>query len=278
MLSGIAGHHSCDSPICRLSLKHCNDGNNGMQANSAEHQSLESSNSLLGITSSFVDSSNLTMDDSLHRISEPTHFHGYYTSCMEMYADITTVATYLDAHREWFKRCAQPMKTEPLGDTGYALTVGKFGSFGYDVEPKIGLDLLPQDHGVYCIQTIPLADQPTGYEVDFQATMKLVEIPADFHQSGQASSTRALSLPKITRVEWDLNLEVAIQFPRFIQALPKSLVQTTGDRLLNQIVRQVSRRLTAKVQEDFHQTHQIAMPKNRKKSLWHRGSAHSEQK
>lgn len=245
-----------------------------MQANSTEHQSLESSNSLLGIASSFVDSSNLTMDDSLHPISEPTYFHGYYTSCMEMYADITTVATYLDAHREWFRRCAHPMKTEPLGETGYALTIGKFGSFGYDVEPKIGLDLLPQDHGVYRIQTIPLADQPTGYEVDFQAAMQLVEIPADIHWNDREASPL-----KMTRVEWNLNLEVAIQFPRFIQALPKSLVQTTGDRLLNQIVRQVSRRLTVKVQEDFYQTHQIALPKNRKKSLWHRSQAnHFEQK
>ncbi|MBD2460768.1 DUF1997 domain-containing protein [Oscillatoria sp. FACHB-1407] len=236
-----------------------------MQANSAEHQSLESSSSILGIASGLVDGSDLMMDDSVRHTSEPTYFHGYYTSCMEMYADVKTVASYLDAHREWFRRCAHPMKTEPLGENGYALTVGRFGSFGYDVEPKIGLDLLPQDQGIYRIETIPLADQPPGYEVDFKAAMQLVEAeyqrqPGDGHDVPTA----------MTRVEWDLNLEVAIQFPRFIHALPKSLIQTTGDRLLNQIVRQVSRRLTVKVQEDFHSTHTIAMPKKRKKSLWHR--------
>ncbi|MDX2215964.1 MAG: DUF1997 domain-containing protein [Oculatellaceae cyanobacterium bins.114] len=238
-----------------------------MQANSAEYQSLEGSSSILGIASGLVDGSDLIMDDSIRHASEPTYFHGYYTSCMEMYADVKTVGSYLDAHREWFRRCAHPMKTEPLGDTGYALTVGKFGSFGYDVEPKIGLDLLPQDQGIYRIQTIPLADQPPGYEVDFQASMCLVEAEYEEHPKNADASSA-----KMTRVEWELNLEVAIQFPRFIHALPKSLIQTTGDRLLNQIVRQVSRRLTAKVQDDFHGTHNLALPKKRKKTLWQRHS------
>jgi hypothetical protein len=43
-------------------------------------------------------------------------------------------------------------------------------------------------------------------------------------------------------------------------------VQSTGDRLLNQIVRQVSRRLTRKVQEDFHQSLGIELPANVKKN------------
>lgn len=242
-----------------------------MQANSAEHHSLESSSSILGIASGLVDGSDLTMDDPIRHATEPTYFHGYFTSCMEMYADVPTVAHYLDAHREWFRRCAHPMKTEPLGDTGYALTIGKFGSFGYEVEPKIGLDLLPQDQGVYRIQTIPLADQPPGYEVDFQAAMYLVAAEGDRTPSNGDIPT------SITRVEWELNLEVAIQFPRFIHALPKTLIQTTGDRLLNQIVRQVSRRLTSKVQDDFHNSQHITSPKKRRKSLWHRHQeSHSE--
>jgi hypothetical protein len=41
-------------------------------------------------------------------------------------------------------------------------------------------------------------------------------------------------------------------FPKFIRRLPQGLIQGTGDRVLAQIVRQVSRRLTAKVQDDFH--------------------------
>lgn len=51
-----------------------------------------------------------------------------------------------------------------------------------------------------------------------------------------------------------------VQFPRFIKALPQSLVKGSGDQLLNQVVRQVSKRLTHKVQEDFHTTLQIPLP------------------
>jgi len=36
---------------------------------------------------------------------------------------------------------------------------------------------------------------------------------------------------KVTRVEWQLDLAVYVQFPKFIQRLPKSMVQSTGDRL-----------------------------------------------
>jgi hypothetical protein len=43
------------------------------------------------------------------------------------------------------------------------------------------------------------------------------------------------------------------------------LSQSTGDRLLSQVVRQVSRRLTHKVQEDFHSSLGIPMPKKLKK-------------
>jgi hypothetical protein len=70
---------------------------------------------------------------------------------------------------------------------------------------------------------------------------------------------------EITIVEWQLDLTVYIHFPKFIQRLPKSMVQTTGDRLLNQIVRQVSRRLTHKVQEDFHKSLGLPLLKSKKK-------------
>ncbi|WP_416675051.1 DUF1997 domain-containing protein [Egbenema bharatensis] len=231
-----------------------------MQANSAEcHTDVEPM--VLGATSSLIDGKSLMHEDSTHPahdhpVGEPSCFHGHFTSCMEMYANAKTVADYLDAHRTWFPRCAQPMSTEPIGETGYGVTIGRFGSFGYEVEPKVGLDLLPQEQGVYRIQTVPVPGyHPQGYDVDFRAALELVEIDAN-----------ASGLPdRITHVEWELNLEVMIHFPRFIQALPKQLVQTTGDRLLNQIVRQVSRRLTHKVQQDFHQTAGIPFPKRRRK-------------
>jgi hypothetical protein len=229
-----------------------------MQARST-NQSIDSSNSILGITSAFVDSASLSASEEPLDTMEPTHFRGHYASCMEMLADAQTVVAYLDDHRTWFRRCAQPMDAVPLGENGYALTIGRFGAFGYEVEPKIGLNLLPQDRGgFYRIETIDIPGYVApGYEVDFQAALHLVE-PAEGSPSEAAEST-------LTRVEWELDLAVSIQFPRFIQALPKSLVQTTGDRLLNQIVRQVSRRLTYKVQDDFHTSHGIAFSRKRKR-------------
>lgn len=246
-----------------------------MQANSAEHQPLDNSTAIIGISPSAGHSDDEA--DHLSRYSnEPTYFHGHYESAMEMFADAQTVADYLDRHREWFHRCAHPMTAEPLGENGYALTIGKFGSFGYEVEPKIGLDLLPQDRGVYRIRTIPVPGyESQGYEVDFQASLQLVEIETDFSLYQGAGKSLP---PRMTQVEWELQLEVAIQFPRFIHSLPKPIIQTTGDRLLNQIVRQASRCLTHKVQEDFHSIRDIPMPRRRKRFPWQRDaqSAHEE--
>ena len=222
-----------------------------MQANSADQ--------LFGVSSDLIQASNTTTEDVLNNtselLSEPTYFHGEFTNCMEMFADAPTVAKYLDAHQGWFRRCAKPMTADPLGETGYALTIGRFGSFGYEVEPKIGLDLLPAENGVYRINTIDIPNYvPPGYQVDFNASLQLVE-------TGSGDQ-------KMTRVEWELDLKIHIHFPRFIQKLPKSLIQGTGDRLLNQIVRQVSKCLTHKVQEDFHSTVGVPFPKNRRRSLW----------
>lgn len=228
-----------------------------MQSQSMEHQPGEASEVLLNAVSGLVDVNYSPVEESVQDLTELTRFHSRFVDCMEMYADTQTVAHYLDAHQGWFCRCAHPMRVDALGNNGYALTIGPFGSFGYEVEPKIGLDLLPQDQGVYRIRTIPVPDYaPQGYDVDFQASLELVEgsteqlsqVCAAYQRSGHAQPQA------VTHVEWQLDLEVTLQFPRFIHALPKSLIQNTGDRLLQQIVRQISRRLTHKVQEDFHQT------------------------
>lgn len=192
--------------------------------------------------------------------SELTRFHGQFQDCMEMYAQAQQVTDYLNAHQSWFVRCAHPMKVEPIGQNSYALVVGRFGAFGYDVEPKVGLELLPPEDGIYRIRTIPVPDYvPPGYEVDFQASQSFVEVPASDYFRGQEGEGNLP--PAITRVEWHLDLSVLLRFPKFIHKLPQSMIQSTGDRILNQVVRQVSRRLTYKVQEDFHRSLGIPMPK-----------------
>jgi Protein of unknown function (DUF1997) len=225
-----------------------------MLSRNGEYQSLEITETVLPVASSLTEA-----EDALTGVSVATltKFYGRYSDYMEMYAPAATVAEYLNTHTSWFSRCAEPMKVQPLGENGYALIIGRFGSFGYEVEPKIGLELLPAEEGVYRIHTIPIPDyRSPGYDVDYRASLQLVENVADIPGN----------VAEVTRVEWDLDLTVELHFPRFIQRLPKSLIQSTGDRLLNQIVRQVSRRLTRKVQEDFHQSLGITFsPASKKK-------------
>ncbi|KOP23494.1 hypothetical protein AMR41_25310 [Hapalosiphon sp. MRB220] len=218
-------------------------------------ESLESTEVVLSVASSIAENEIVQIEKS---VGTTMIFCGRYQDRMEMYASADTVADYLNNHGSWFSRCAEPMKVEPLGENGYALVIGRFGSFGYEVEPKIGLELLPPEDRVYRIRTVPIPGyQAPGYEVDYNSSLQLIEI--------QESSISTIS-SEITTVEWELDLQVYINFPKFIQRLPKSVVQSTGDRLLNQIVRQVSRRLTRKVQEDFHQSLGIELPINGKKN------------
>ncbi len=234
-----------------------------MQLNSpAEQQQPDTADVVIIGASASVETPPSVPDETIHDDHEPTRFSGHYESCMEMYADAKTVGAYLDQHQGWFRRCAHPMKADSLGDNGYALVIGRFGSFGYEVEPKVGLHLLPQDEGIYRIETIPIPDYtPIGYDVDFRASLQLVETECEI-------------VSTVTRVEWELDLDVFVHFPRFIRALPQSLVHSTGDRVLNEIVRQVSRYLTHKVQVDFHSTHDIPFPRKQQRwNPWKRSSS-----
>ncbi len=174
-----------------------------------------------------------------------------FSDLMEMRAPVAVVGRYLDHHEGWFRRCATPMTVRPLGPNGYALTLGRFGNFGFEVEPTIGLELLPQAQGVYRIATVPSSQPPTAleglYDVEFNAALRLESLAEDH-----------------TEVRWDLDLSVWIQLPGVISFLPDGLVHSSGDHLLRQIVRQISRRLTWKVQEDFHASHGLECPPRRR--------------
>jgi hypothetical protein len=221
-----------------------------MLSRKVEYKSWEITEAVLPVASSQEETKNTLTEANVATL---TKFYGRYQDCMEMAAPVEKVAEYLNAHASWFSRCAEPMKVQSLGENGYALIIGRFGSFGYEVEPKIGLELLPPEEGIYRIRTIPIPDyQPPGYDVDYHASLQLI------------GNDTCSSIGEITRVEWELDLIVYLHFPRFIQRLPKSIIQSTGDRLLNQIVRQVSRRLTRKVQENFHKSLEIPFPVNSK--------------
>ena len=186
-----------------------------------------------------------------------TSFRLRYEDCIELYAPVATVAEYVTQHPTWFPRCAHPMKVSPMGANGYDLLLGRYGAFNFEVEARIGLELLPPDpQGVYRIRSITLPNySPRGYRVDFDGSFRLKEVPVD------PSTLEFKALPDInmahipsvmTRWEYKLDLEVEIEFPKFIRDMPKWLVKITSDRIILQIVREVSRRLNNKVQTDFH--------------------------
>lgn len=204
-------------------------------------------------------------DDVVGTEAKAIHFQTHFEGSMEMYSDGETVAQYLQSHQGWFCRCAQPMTVEPYGENGYVLTVGRFGALGFDVEPKIAVVLEPPENGQYFMHTIPLPD-PTflGYEVDYQAVMELAEIARSDAGEGMEKVYRKKGLTElpevVTKVQWQLNMDVAVFFPKYIHKLPISLIRKTGDRLLAEIIRQVSPRLTHKVQQDFHEGMQLPLP------------------
>lgn len=187
-----------------------------------------------------------------------THFQGY----MDMYGDVEKVAEYLDAHEGWFHHCARPMKVEPLGQNGYTMTIGQFSALGYEVVPKISVILQPPKDRLYLMHTIPVPDgNPKSYEVDYQAWMKLQELPVKSLLLENGKKLGAKKLPEtICRIEWELHMNVAVKFPKFVYRFPLSVIQVTGDRLLSQIVSQVSPGLTYKVQKEFHTRLNLPLP------------------
>ncbi|MGL5066077.1 MAG: DUF1997 domain-containing protein [Microcoleus sp.] len=236
-----------------------------MKQDSAEYQTVEASDELWYPDSSCRQPDSLDADAAEE--VEPTWFRTHFEDCMEMYADADTVAKHLQDHKNWFCQCALPMKAEPLGDNGYDLLIGRFGAFGYCVEARIGLELLPPDsEGCYLIKTIPVPNYtPPGYEVDFRSTMKLEEVSADKFAANLPQIDRAQLPPVITNASWHLDLAVAVRFPKFIRSMSQSLIQKTGDRLLENIIKQVNRRLTYKTQLVFHESLGIPFPKKRQR-------------
>ena len=190
-------------------------------------------------------------DNLLHGSDQQVRcYRSGFSDQMEMLASTTEVVSYLNDHQRWFERCAQPMQVSALDQQSYALTLGRFGNFGFEVEPTIALRLLPEDAQLYRIETVRTVPHSLvlrdHYDVDFQASMQLID----------QNST--------TSVQWDLDLSVWIRLPKVITMLPEQLVQSSGDHLLRQIVRQISRRLTWKVQEDFHASHGLDCPPRRR--------------
>jgi len=239
-----------------------------MQSQLSNSQRTEGANLFLEIESSLMEV-NFASESLETSTVKPIHFETQFQGCMGMYGDVETVANYLNEHEGWFPRCARPMRAEPLGDNGYTLVVGRFGSYGYELEPKMGVVLLPPERGVYKMHSIPIPNEtPADYSIDYDSSLQLTEVPVGEVNWAETATKKGLELPAaIAQVEWQLHIKVAVEFPKFVYKLPQSLIKTTGDRLLSQIIRQVSPRLTYKVQQDFHQRLGLPVPPKQSRQL-----------
>jgi serine/threonine protein kinase len=193
-----------------------------------------------------------------------TMFTLHYEDHLDLYAKPQVVGEYIYNHRQWFPGCATPLKVSSIGKNGYDILVGKYGAFRFEVEVRIGLELLPANaDGIYKINSINLPNYtPPGYQVDFQGSFQLHEIVMSKSILDIFKFTRK-KLPDIfTRWEYQLDLEVGVKFPKFIRNLPESMIKKTGDRIIMQIVKEVSKRLCERVQNDFH--HRLGIDFNNK--------------
>ncbi len=192
-------------------------------------------------------------------------FQTYFTGIMEMYADEKTVCEYLNEHQGWFIRCAKPMKAIPYGENGYTLIVGNYGALGYYVEPQMSVIIEPPHSKRYAMYSVnnPQIEHP-GYEVNYRSDLEIESIPVSLAAKGIEKvfrkHTQAKLPEQITKINWQLNLKVKVQFPAFIYRLPMSMIESTGNRLLTQIVKQVSPSLSHKVQKDFHSRMNLPIP------------------
>ena len=88
-------------------------------------------------------------DNQLHGADPQVRcYSSHFEDSMQMLAPQAVVASYLDDHQSWFERCASPMQVEAIDLQSYSLTLGRFGNFGFEVEPTIALRLLPQQAGM----------------------------------------------------------------------------------------------------------------------------------
>ena len=217
----------------------------------------------MNLEANFMNSDLLSSEES-ETISTPVMtFQTSFAGIMEMYSDEETVSAYLNDHQGWFIRCAEPMKVTPFGENGYTLTIGNYGAFGYHLEPQMCVILEPPELKRYCMYSVANPNDH-GYEVNYRSNLQLESIPVCQAAKGIEKVYRKQgqnNLPEqITKINWTLNLRVQIEFPSFIYRLPVSVVKSTGNRILSQIVKQISPRLSYKVQKDFHTRLNLPIP------------------
>ncbi|MFS8884767.1 DUF1997 domain-containing protein [Synechococcus sp. H70.2] len=157
---------------------------------------------------------------------------------VDLETDRETLARYLRGHGQWIQRCFRPLQVEPLSADTYKLQFFRMGGLGFELEPCFGVKIWPEEDYLFRLTSTELPGEAAlPYRVDCQASFRLEELPGS---------------PATTRVHWDLHLDIRLHLPKFLQVLPRKLVQRVGSQVVQQVTRSLSDRFTHNVCSDFY--------------------------
>jgi len=160
---------------------------------------------------------------------------------VDLETSVEDLADYLRHHQSWIHRCFKPLTVQPLGGADYRLQFFRIGGLGFELEPHFAITIWEDPQHCFRLSSLDLPeDEPLPYRVDCQATFRIEE--------------RVQEPTAITRVYWGLILKVDIELPGFLQALSRPLVQKVGIKVVNQVTRSMSDRLTHNVCTDFYRS------------------------
>ncbi|MEO1133639.1 MAG: DUF1997 domain-containing protein [Cyanobacteria bacterium J06639_1] len=157
---------------------------------------------------------------------------------VEMDTEREPLAVYLRQHPKWVARCFKPLKVEQLCDRTYRLQFFRMGGLGFNLEPCFGIEILPDEDYLFALNSIELpTDEGLPYHVDCYSSFLLEE-----RQPGETIQTR---------VNWELKLDIQMQLPGFLLALPRKQVLAVGQGVVNQVARSMCKRLTRNICTDY---------------------------
>ncbi len=166
---------------------------------------------------------------------------------VDLETDQATLADYLTQHSRWIERCFKPLQVYPLAADAYKLQFFRIGGLGFELEPCFGVQIWSEGDSLFRLGSIELpSDEGLPYRVQCQSSFRLEEISPTTRKDPKRQA------PIVTRVHWHLYLNIHMDLPGFLQALPYSLVHRVGSKVVQQVTRNMSDRLTHNVCSDFY--------------------------
>lgn len=156
---------------------------------------------------------------------------------VDLETSISPLSEYLHNHQDWIERCFKPLKVEVLSHDAYKLQFFRIGGLGFELEPCFGVRIWSEEGYLFRLSSIELpSDAHLPYKVNCQSYFHLEEQPST----------------EMTRVYWNLKLDIWMALPGFLQALPHALVHRVGSKVVHRVTRTMSDRLTHNVCSDFY--------------------------